>query len=76
MFCRYYTVISIFRLHELRHTYTVNAIRARDDIKTIQGNMGHATAAFTPDKYGHFTERMQRDSAARMESLMKDVLNL
>lgn len=58
------------------HTYAVNAIRAGDDIKTVQSNMGHATAAFTLDKYGHFTERMKQDSAARMENFMKDVLNL
>lgn len=64
------------RFHDLRHTYAVNAIRAGDDIKTIQGNLGHATAAFTLDKYGHFTERMKQDSAARMEDFIKDVLNL
>ena len=64
------------RFHDCRHTYAVNAIRAGDDIKTVQSNMGHATAAFTLDKYGHFTERMKQDSAARMENFMKEVLNL
>ena len=64
------------RFHDLRHTYAVNAIRAGDDIKTIQGNLGHASAAFTLDRYGHFTERMKQDSAARMEGFMKGVLNL
>ncbi len=64
------------RFHDLRHTYAVNAIRAGDDIKTIQGNLGHASAAFTLDRYGHFTEQMKLDSAARMEGFMKDVLNL
>jgi len=64
------------RFHDMRHTYAVNAIRAGDDVKTVQANMGHATAAFTLDKYGHFTERMKQDSAARMESFMKEVLNL
>ncbi len=64
------------RFHDLRHTYAVNAIRAGDDIKTIQGNLGHASAAFTLDRYGHFTERMKQDSAARMEDFMKSVLNL
>ncbi len=54
----------------------MNAIRAGDDIKTVQGNLGHATAAFTLDRYAHFTEAMQRDSAARMESFAKSVLNL
>lgn len=64
------------RFHDLRHTYAVNAIRAGDDIKTIQGNLGHTTAAFTLDKYGHFTERMKQDSANRMENFIKGVLNL
>ena len=64
------------RFHDLRHTYAVNAIRAGDDIKTIQGNLGHATAAFTLDKYGHLTDRMKQDSAARMEGFIKEVLEL
>lgn len=64
------------RFHDLRHTYAVNAIRAGDDIKTVQGNLGHASAAFTLDRYGHFTERMRQDSAARMEGFIKEVLNL
>lgn len=64
------------RFHDTRHTYAVNAIRAGDDIKTIQSNLGHASAAFTLDRYGHFTERMRQDSAARMEGFAKAVLNL
>ena len=64
------------RFHDLRHTYAVNSIRAGDDIKTIQGNLGHASAAFTLDRYGHFTERMKQDSAARMDSFISNVLNL
>ena len=64
------------RFHDCRHTFAVNAIRAGDDIKTVQGNLGHATAAFTLDRYGHFTERMKQDSAQRMEDFIKGVLNL
>ena len=64
------------RFHDLRHTYAVNAIRAGDDIKTIQSNLGHATAAFTLDRYAHFTERMRQDSAQRMEGFIKDVMKL
>lgn len=64
------------RLHDTRHTYAVNAIRTGDDIKTIQGNLGHATAAFTLNRYGHFTGRMAQDSAARMKGFIKDVLGL
>ncbi len=68
--------LSGFHFHSLRHTYAVNAIRAGDDIKTVQGNLGHATAAFTLDRYGHLTERMKQDSATRMENFIKDVMKL
>lgn len=64
------------RFHDLRHTYAVNAIRAGDDIKTVQSNLGHATAAFTLDRYAHFTERMRQDSAQRMEGFIKEVMKL
>ena len=61
------------RFHDLRHSYAVAAIRSGDDIKTVQGNLGHATAAFTLDVYGHVTDEMKRDSASRMEAFIKKV---
>ena len=64
------------RFHDLRHSYAVAAIRSGDDIKTVQGNLGHATAAFTLDVYGHVTDQMKQASGARMENYIKDVLNL
>ena len=64
------------RIHDLRHTYAVNCIRAGDDIKTVQSNLGHATAAFTLDVYGHFTEDMRMASSQRMEGFITKVLNL
>ncbi|MEA4899980.1 MAG: tyrosine-type recombinase/integrase [Christensenellaceae bacterium] len=48
------------RCHDLRHSYAVNSLRAGDDVKTVQSNLGHATAAFTLDKYAHYTEDMPR----------------
>jgi integrase len=54
------------RFHDLRHSYAVAAIRSGDDIKTVQGNLGHATASFTLDVYGHVTDQMKQASAARM----------
>lgn len=56
------------RFHDLRHSYAVNALRSGDDVKTVQGNLGHHTAAFTLDQYGHVTETMKKESAARMEA--------
>ena len=64
------------RFHDLRHSYAVASIRAGDDIKTVQGNLGHATAAFTLDVYGHVTNQMKQASAERMDTFIKDVLNL
>lgn len=63
------------RLHDLRHSYAVASIRSGDDIKTVQDNLGHATASFTLDVYGHVTDQMKRDSAARMEQFIQSVSN-
>ena len=55
------------RFHDLRHTYVVNAFRAGDDVKTVQQNAGHYSAAFTLDRYAHVTETMRKESADRMQ---------
>ena len=41
------------RFLNLRHSYAVAAIVSGDDIKTVQVNLGHETASFTLDVYGH-----------------------
>lgn len=64
------------RVHDLRHTFAVLSLQNGDDVKTVQGNLGHATAAFTLDVYGHVSERMKEDSAARMEGYIKGLVNL
>ena len=64
------------RFHDLRHSYAVAALQAGDDVKTVQGNLGHHTAAFTLDVYGHVTEKMKQQSADRMEAFIKSVSKL
>lgn len=59
------------RFHDLRHTYVVNAFRAGDDVKTVQQNAGHYSAAFTLDRYAHVTETMRRESADRMQNFIE-----
>ena len=59
------------RFHDLRHTYAVTSLRAGDDVKTVQENLGHHTAAFTLDQYGHVTETMKEASARRMEAFIE-----
>ena len=55
------------RFHDMRHTYAMLSLQNGDDIKTVQYNVGHATAAFTLDVYGHVSQRMQQESADRMQ---------
>lgn len=64
------------RVHDLRHTFAVLSLQNGDDVKTVQGNLGHATAAFTLDVYGHVSEKMKEDSAARMEGYIRGIANL
>ena len=61
------------RFHDLRHTFAVTSLLAGDDVKTVQENLGHHTAAFTLDQYGHVTETMRQASAQRMEAFIKDL---
>lgn len=64
------------RFHDLRHSYAVAALQAGDDIKTVQGNLGHHTAAFTLDTYGHITEKMKQASSERMEAFINSISKL
>lgn len=61
------------RFHDLRHSYAVTSLSEGDDVKTVQTNLGHATAAFTLDVYGHVTEKMKLESAKRMENFIEKV---
>ena len=61
------------RFHDLRHTYAVMSLQEGDDPKTVQENLGHATASFTLDVYGHVSEKMKQDSAARMQKYITKI---
>lgn len=61
------------RTHDLRHSYAVLSLQNGDDVKTLQENLGHATASFTLDRYGHVSEKMKDDSAARMQKYIEQI---
>jgi integrase len=61
------------RFHDLRHTYATLALQNGDDIKSVSEALGHATVAFTLDVYGHVTQKMRKDSAARMQAYIETV---
>ena len=61
------------RVHDLRHTYAVLSLQNGDDVKTVQENLGHATASFTLDVYGHVSETMKQSSADRMQKYIESI---
>ena len=62
------------RIHDLRHTFAVNSLQAGDDFKTVSDSLGHATAAFTLDVYGHVSEEMRQAHAARQQAYIESLL--
>jgi integrase len=63
------------RFHDLRHSYAVSALRAGINIKTVQSDLGHHSAAFTMDTYAAVTEEMQIEAAAQMDTFYKSVIS-
>lgn len=56
--------------HVLRHTAATQWIRAGVDILTVSRRLGHASAAFTMDVYGHLLAGQQRHAAEVFDHLL------
>ena len=61
-------------VHGLRHTHAVIRLQNGDDVKTLQEDLGHFSSSFTIDVYGHVSERMRKDSSARMQAYIESVI--
>lgn len=57
--------------HTLRHTFATLSLQNGDDVLTVKENLGHHSAAFTLNTYGHLTQTMRKESAGRMERLIQ-----
>lgn len=57
------------RFHDLRHTYATNCLELGDSIKTVQSNLGHATASFTLATYTHVSSTAKIQSAKKLDEL-------
>jgi integrase len=52
------------RFHDLLHSFVVSSVQGVDSVKMVQENLGHATAAFILDVYGHVSDQMHREARA------------
>ena len=41
--------------------------------RMMEGNMGHTTASFTLDVYGHVSEEMKLQSAERLDNFIRTI---
>lgn len=57
-------------VHCLRHTAAMQWIKAGADIHTVSRRLGHASASFTMDVYGHLLKGMQRTVAEALDHLI------
>lgn len=62
------------RFHDLRHSYAVFALECGDNIKEVQSALGHYSAAFTLNTYEHISEEAKKESAARQQAAIDDLL--
>lgn len=59
--------------HDLRHTHAVLSLKAGMDIKTLQYNLGHYSAAFTLDVYNDKKEGGEALLEAFKNAVMKNI---
>ena len=62
------------RFHALRHTFATMALQNGVDMKTLSGLLGHYSAGFTLDTYGHITPAMKQDAAEKVGSFLSTAL--
>ena len=63
------------RFHDLRHTFSALALQNGVDIKTLQKDLGHHSAAFTLDVYGHITPQMEKQKAEKIGNFLSSQIN-
>ena len=62
------------RFHDLRHTHASLMLQDGRSPKVVQERLGHASAAFTLDTYGHVMPGIQEDAAARFGAMFGNAL--
>ncbi len=62
--------LPVIRFHGLRHTHCAHLIVAGRNPKEISRRLGHASVAFTLDRYGHLMPEAGADAAAAVAALV------
>jgi len=58
----------------LRHSYATTAMQSGVNVKSIQDAMGHFSAAFTLDRYGHAMKDVQKENTAKLDALFSGMV--
>jgi integrase len=62
--------ITPISIHGLRHTHITELLRAGVHPKVVSERAGHASVAFTLQRYGHALPDMQQDAADQAQRLV------
>ena len=66
--------IEHIRFHDLRHTFATLSLQHGVDVKTLSNTLGHYSAGFTLDTYTHATQRMKREAADTIGSVIDQAM--
>lgn len=62
------------RFHDLRHTYATITLENTGNLKLVSEALGHSNIATTANIYAHITERMQEESARKMQEYIERIM--
>lgn len=66
--------IEHIRFHDLRHTFATLSLQNGVDVKTLSNTLGHYSAGFTLDTYTQATQRMKREAADTIGSVIDQAM--
>jgi len=61
------------RFHDLRHSHVAHLIAAREQPLLIARRVGHASASFTMDRYGHLFEQAGPQAASAVAAMVDGI---
>ena len=64
------------RFHDLRHTHATLLLAKGANIKAVSARLGHASASFTLDVYGHVLPGMDGELAQQTRTLFSNTINI